>query len=120
MAASATSYEKGIAAERQARRALESQSYSILAERYKTRDGEIDLVARKGDHIAFVEVKRRRTQSDAAYAIGKRQQIRISQAASHFLAEYNDLEHSTASFDVMLISSGEGCHHLENAFFAHA
>ena len=57
---SQTSYAIGVAAEGSARQLLESKSYRIVAQRYKTKAGEIDLVARRGDHLAFVEVKRRK------------------------------------------------------------
>ena len=69
-----SSYAIGVAAECCARRLLESKSYSILAQRYKTKAGEIDLIARRDDHLAFVEVKQRRTQDEAAWSIAPRQQ----------------------------------------------
>ena len=80
-----SSYAIGIAAESSARELLESKSYRILAQRYKTKAGEIDLVAKRGDHLAFVEVKRRRTQDEAAWSILPRQQARIAMAAEVFL-----------------------------------
>jgi putative endonuclease len=113
-----TSYETGIAAECRAKGLLESKNYRILAERYKTKGGEIDLVAKRGDHLAFVEVKGRKTHEEAAYAVLPRQQARIALAAEIFLGEHSELSHCSASFDVILVSPGRGCAHIEQAFLA--
>jgi putative endonuclease len=113
-----TAHATGMAAERRAKGLLESKNYHILAHRYKTKGGEIDLVAKRGDHLAFVEVKRRKTQEEAAYAIQPRQQARIAVAAEIFLGEHLELAHCSASFDVILISPKQGCAHIEQAFLA--
>ena len=113
-----SSYATGIAAECSARQLLESKSYCILAQRYKTKGGEIDLVARRGDHLAFVEVKHRKTQDEAAWSIAPRQQARIAMAAEVFLGEHAALAQCSASFDVILVSPSEGCAHIEQAFLA--
>jgi len=113
-----SSYAVGIEAECSARRLLESKSYRILAQRYKTKAGEIDLVARRGDHLAFVEVKQRKTQDEAAWSIAPRQQARIAMAAEVFLGEHAALAECSASFDVVLVSPSEGCAHIEQAFLA--
>jgi putative endonuclease len=115
---SQTSYALGVAAEGHARQLLESKSYRIVAQRYKTKAGEIDLVARRGDHLAFVEVKRRRTQDDAAWAVGPRQQARIALAAEVFLGEHDGFAECSTSFDVVLVSPSQGCAHIEQAFLA--
>ncbi len=112
------SYATGVAAESRARLFLESKNYRILAQRYKTKGGEIDLVAKRDDHLAFVEVKRRKTHDEAAHAVLPRQQARIAIAAEIFLGEHQDLARCTASFDVILISPSQGCSHIEQAFLA--
>jgi len=112
------SYTIGVAAEMRAKLLLEAKSYRILAERYKTKGGEIDLVAQRGDHLAFVEVKFRRTQEEAAYAVLPRQQARIATAAEVFLGEHAGLSHESASFDVILVSPTQGLFHIEQAFLA--
>ena len=117
-AAAKTSYATGLAAEFRARGLLESKNYRILAERYKTKGGEIDLVAKLGDHLAFVEVKGRKTHEEAAYAVLPRQQARIALAAEIFLGEHAELAHCSASFDVILVSPSRGCAHIEQAFLA--
>lgn len=113
-----TAYATGVAAEGSARGLLESKDYRILAHRYKTKGGEIDLVAKRGDHLAFVEVKRRKTQEEAAYAVLPRQQARIAVAAEIFLGEHSELSHCSASFDVILVTPNRGCAHIEQAFLA--
>jgi putative endonuclease len=113
-----TSHATGIEAESRARGLLESKDYRILAQRYKTKGGEIDLVAKRGDHVAFVEVKGRKTHEEAAYAVVPRQQARIALAAEIFLGEHVELAHCSASFDVILVSPSRGCAHIEQAFLA--
>jgi putative endonuclease len=115
---SLSSHKRGIAAEGRAKGLLEAKDYQILAQRYKTKGGEIDLVARRGDHLAFVEVKGRKTHEEAAWAILPRQQARIAIAAEVFLGEHSELAHCSASFDVILVAPGEGCSHIEQAFLA--
>jgi putative endonuclease len=117
-AGSRTSYRTGVAAERHARGFLEAKDYLILAQRYKTKGGEIDFVAKRGDHLAFVEVKGRKTHEEAAWAILPRQQARIATAAEIFLGEHSELAHCSASFDVILVAPGAGCSHIEQAFLA--
>jgi putative endonuclease len=116
--ASRNSYIVGVEAESSARRLLENKNYQILAQRYKTKAGEIDLVAKRGDHLAFVEVKSRRTHDEAAYSIAPRQQARIALAAEVFLGEHGELSQCSASFDVVLVSRAQGCSHVEQAFLA--
>src|SRR5271165_4594391 len=112
------SYTTGMEAEASAKGLLESKNYRILAQRYKTKGGEIDLVAQRGDHLAFVEVKKRRTHDDAAWAVLPKQQARIAMAAEIFLGEHAELSQCSASFDVVLISPKQGCAHIEHAFLA--
>jgi len=113
-----SSYAIGVAAERCAMQLLESKSYHILAQRYKTKAGEIDLIAKRGNHLAFVEVKQRKTQDEAAWSIAPRQQARIAMAAEVFLGEHAALGQCSASFDVVLVSPSQGCAHIEQAFLA--
>ncbi len=113
-----TAYARGIAAECRAMGLLEAKHYRILARRYKTKGGEIDLVAQRGDHLAFVEVKGRKTHDEAAWAIIPRQQARIAVAAEIFLSEHSELCYCSASFDVILVAADDGCSHIEQAFLA--
>jgi len=113
-----TSYQRGLDAEHTASVLLEAKNYEILGHRYRNAAGEIDLIARRGDHIAFIEVKRRKTQDEAAWSILPRQQARIASAAEGYLAEHLELGACTASFDVVFVTPKQGCAHIENAFLA--
>ncbi|MCI0468214.1 MAG: YraN family protein [Beijerinckiaceae bacterium] len=79
----------GALAERFAAVALRLKGYSILACRYRVQGGEIDIVARRADTIAFVEVKVRPTLDEARFAISETKRRRISRAAKTWLATNN-------------------------------
>ncbi len=79
-------HRQGILAERFAIVLLRLKGYRILACRYQVRGGEIDIVARRGDTVAFVEVKVRPTLDEARTAIGAVKRRRISRAARSWLA----------------------------------
>lgn len=76
----------GLLAERLAVWLLRLKGYQILARRYCIKEGEIDIVARRGDTVAFVEVKVRPTLDEAKEAIGAVKRRRISRAARAWLA----------------------------------
>ncbi|HUI20464.1 MAG TPA: YraN family protein [Methylocella sp.] len=76
----------GLLAERVAVGLLYLKGYRILARRYKIREGEIDIVTRRGDTVAFVEVKVRPTLEEARAAIDFVKRRRISRAARSWLA----------------------------------
>ena len=60
----------GRRAERWASLYLRAKGYQILAQRFKTRDGEIDIAAKRGRHMVFIEVKQRQTLDAALKSIG--------------------------------------------------
>lgn len=78
--------------------------------------GEIDLIVRRGKTIAFVEVKKRTTLDNAAYAIAPRQQERIRRSAENFLAHYPRYANFDVRFDAVLIKFPFHIRHIENAF----
>ncbi|HUZ91987.1 MAG TPA: YraN family protein [Methylocella sp.] len=79
-------YGLGLFAERLAVGLLRLKGYRILARRYAIKEGEIDIVAQRGDTVAFVEVKARPTLDEARVAIGSAKRRRISRAARSWLA----------------------------------
>jgi putative endonuclease len=109
-------YHKGVAAEGQAASMLAGQGYKILSRRFRSPAGEIDLVAAKGDHLAFVEVKARRTLYDAAWAVTTRQQRRIADAAGYWLQNYPEYQNCDMSFDAVLVASHNLTEHIQDAF----
>src|SRR5467141_1278905 len=78
-------FRTGLSAETRAAAYLMAKGYRILAKRFRTPYGEIDLVARKRNLLAFIEVKARANLDDAAYAVTARQQARIIEAAQAWL-----------------------------------
>lgn len=75
-------------AEATAARLLQAEGALVLATRYRTPHGEIDIVAREGNTLVFVEVKARRSRDEAAHAISPRQWARLEAAALHVLSVY--------------------------------
>ncbi len=87
--------------ERAAARFLRRRGLRVLHRGYRTRLGEIDLIARDGETLVFVEVKARR-QGVPAEAVTPEKQRRITLAALHFLRKYGLLD-SRSRFDVVAI-----------------
>ena len=98
---------------------LGRRGYEVLARRYRTRAGEIDIVARDGDTIVFVEVKARKTGAygGAAAAVVFRKQHRIAHMASDYLCR-NRLHNRPCRFDVVAIDFNDG--HPRVAVYTHA
>jgi putative endonuclease len=110
------SYRFGLQGEHRASAFLASNGFEILAHRYRKSCGEIDLIAKRRDHVAFVEVKARQTCEEAAWAIAPRQQAKIRAAAEAFLAENPDYGSYSASFDVILVAKDADLVHIPQAF----
>ena len=93
-------------AEQGAARFLERQGLTIVARNYRTRLGEIDLVAMEGEVLVFVEVRMRSSArfGGAAESISGRKQARIAAAAGHFLARFRQAPR--CRFDVVLVEEG--------------
>ena len=96
-------YRLGHVAEWRAVWRLRMAGYSILARRYKTKLGEIDIVARRGGILAFVEVKARADVSVAVDALGGRQFGRVARAASLFIAQHPHHAACSMRFDAVLV-----------------
>jgi putative endonuclease len=111
-------FKAGVGAEAQAAAHLVADGFEILAQRYRTACGEIDLIARRAELITFVEVKARGRLDDAAYAVTRRQQSRIIAAAQLWLAAHPDHASRDLRFDAILIAPGTSPLHLIAAFDA--
>jgi putative endonuclease len=100
---------------------LTHRGYAILARRYRTRHGEIDIIARHRDAIVFVEVKARRWETCGAPAesITPAKQRRIAVVATDYLADRGWLE-VACRFDVVSVwfheDGGSRVEVLEGAF----
>ncbi len=86
---------------------LQGRGYTILARNYRRRTGEIDIIAREGEMLVFIEVKTRSggTYGSPAAAITPRKQRQISRTAQYYLAE-QDLFDTPARFDVVAVVIG--------------
>jgi putative endonuclease len=111
-------FRTGISAEGRAAALLMAKGYRILAKRFRTPHGEIDIVARKRDLLAFVEVKARASLDDAAYAVTGRQQQRIVAAAEAWLMAHPEHAEFELRFDAILIAPRSLPRHLKAAFDA--
>ncbi|MBI3701389.1 MAG: YraN family protein [Afipia sp.] len=111
-------FQTGISAESRACVYLIAKGYRILARRFKTPYGEIDIVARRRGLLAFVEVKARATLDDAAYSVTPQQQGRIVNAAQMWLAAHDDHANLDMRFDVVLVAPKSLPRHLMAAFDA--
>ncbi|MGF6311887.1 putative endonuclease [Bradyrhizobium sp. i1.8.4] len=111
-------FRTGISAESRAAALLIAKGYRILARRFRTPYGEIDLVARRRNLITFVEVKARASLDDAAYAVTPRQQQRIVNAAQAWLMAHPEHAEFDLRFDAVLIAPKSLPRHLLAAFDA--
>lgn len=111
-------FRTGLSAEAKAAALLMAKGYWILARRFRTPHGEIDIIARKGDLLAFVEVKARASLDDAAYAVTPRQQQRIIDAAQGWLMAHPEHAEFELRFDVILVAPKSLPRHLKAAFDA--
>jgi putative endonuclease len=111
-------FRTGLSAESRAAALLMAKGYRILAKRFRTPYGEIDLIARKRNLLAFIEVKARANLDDAAYAVTPRQQQRIIEAAQAWLVAHPEHANFELRFDAMLIAPRRLPRHLLAAFDA--
>jgi putative endonuclease len=83
---------------------LKASGYKIIVKNYKTKFGEIDIIAKEKDTLVFIEVKTRHTDEFGGplAAVNKFKQNQISKAALTFLKEKNFLE-KRARFDIVSI-----------------
>ena len=97
---------------------LRLAGYRIVARGFRTAVGELDIVARRGGVLVFVEVKARGDLATAAEALGPRQRRRIARAAAAFLKARPGLAGLDVRFDVMLVRPWRLPAHLADAWRA--
>lgn len=119
----ASNHESGLWGEKIAVRFLRKKGYRIFETRYRSRFGEIDIIAAKGNILAFVEVKLRKSSkfAQALEYVDGRKQARLVTTAACYLAEHSSS--LQPRFDVIEIYAPEGVltkdpviNHLEDAF----
>ncbi len=94
---------------------LRAKGWRILGTRVKTPAGEIDLVARRGQLIAFVEVKWRRKRADLDHAIDEHRLARVAAAAEAVAHRYAEAGEDIR-IDVILLAPGCFPRHIANAW----
>jgi putative endonuclease len=109
-------YLRGRGAERMALALLLLKGYRPLARRYAAFGGEIDLIAKRGGTIAFVEVKARIHMDDALAAISARKRQRFSRAARAWAARNPWAANKTLRADAVFIAPGRWPRHVVAAF----
>ena len=110
----------GRKAETMAARYLKKQGYKIIERNYRTRSGEIDIIAREGETLVFVEVKARASDrfGSAKAAVTPHKQRQVAKVALGYL-KMTDQSHVKARFDVVTVTRREDRHEIHlirNAF----
>lgn len=96
--------------------ALRLKGYRIIARNFRTRSGEIDIIARRGDLVAIVEVKARDGVAAAVDAVGHHSRERIRRAAGLWLARQKDAPQLSLRFDIVAVLPRRWPVHLPDAF----
>ncbi len=110
--------EVGNTGEKIAKEYLIEQDFKILERNYRTRFGEIDLIAAKNERIVFVEVKSRNSLNYGypSEAVNQKKKNKIISTAKHYIM-MNELRNMDFRFDVIEVYlKDENIHHIENAF----
>jgi putative endonuclease len=111
-------FHSGRAAEEAVARHYDRCGAAIAASRWRGTAGEIDLVARDGAGVVFIEVKKAATHAEAAERLSRRQMDRIYAAASEFLEGEPRGQLTDCRFDVALVDASGRVEILEHAFGA--
>ncbi|MGN0596106.1 MAG: YraN family protein [Ruminiclostridium sp.] len=118
----ASKKEKGDFGESAVCEYLENKGYAIKARNYRRRCGEIDIVAEKTGHTAFVEVKTRKFGSmvTGVEAVDRRKQIKIIKTADLFISEYGCEQNTTFDIAEVIITSDEIPQVIEICYYEEA
>src|SRR5210317_157622 len=99
------SYHAGCVAEDIVAQDYARRNHGIAARRWRGKAGEIDLVARDGDTVVFIEVKKSRNFATAATRLGRRQMDRICASAGEFLAGEPKGQLTDVRFDLAMVNN---------------
>jgi putative endonuclease len=109
-------YRQGLRQELFCALLLICKGYRILRRRYRSPYGEIDLVARRGKELVFLEIKYRRNMLEARHAITYTQRQRIERAALAYLQQFHLPLNTPFRFDAIFCAPRHFPHHLPNAW----
>lgn len=102
---SLTAYHAGLSAEKSVARKYVRCGFDIVAERYKSSEGEIDVIARHNDKLYFIEVKKSKTFERAAERLGAKQMQRIQNASLLYLQKMELPLETDMRFDLALVDA---------------
>jgi len=108
--------KRGLLAEYRAALCLMLKGYRIVAMRYRTKLGEIDIITRRGDLVACVEVKARGSFDEAVFAVSDTAQRRIRAASDLWLSRQADFHRLSVRYDIVAVMPWRWPRHLPNAF----
>ncbi|SMY06026.1 YraN family protein [Flavimaricola marinus] len=111
-----THHYAGLAAEDIVSRDYACRGGKVVHRRWRGSGGEIDLIARDGDQVIFIEVKKSRTFGQAAHRLSRRQMDRICSAATEFLGGEPRGQLTDIRFDLALVDGQGAVQIIENAF----
>ncbi|MDD2717794.1 MAG: YraN family protein [Candidatus Wallbacteria bacterium] len=117
MASGNSRKELGEHGEHRASEYIRELGFSLVAENFRSRFGEIDLIVSCGEQLVFVEVKTRKTAfgMDPGFLVNRAKQQRIKKTALYFIAIHPEYQNYNFRFDVINIIDWK-IEHLENAF----
>ncbi len=106
----------GGSAERLAAGLLRMKGFRILEQRFRGPGGEVDLIAKRGSILLFIEVKARKDMETAAYSITERQKARIIDAARAYIGQHPEYSELSMRFDAMLVARWRLPRHIKGAW----
>ena len=109
-------YRKGFVAEYFAAAILIIKGYRICNMWYRTKLGEIDIIARKGDLAIFIEVKARKTVPLGVDAVSLTAQNRIRGASDLWLQKQSRASRLSQRYDIIVVTPWRFPHHFIDAF----
>jgi putative endonuclease len=112
------SYHAGLAAEESVALLYGRSGCAVAARRWRGKSGEIDMIARDGATVIFIEVKQSRSHAEAALRLTPHQFQRIYKAAEEFIGQEPMGSLTDVRFDVALVDGVGRIEILENAYSA--
>jgi len=109
---------RGAEGEQKAAAYMQASGWTVLERNFRGAGAEIDIIAEKGDTVAFVEVKAWKAlpQGELEHSIDSRKQARIARAARSWLSRSFARPERRLRFDVIFLGGESGLRHIENAF----
>jgi putative endonuclease len=97
--------------------ALRLKGYRLLAHRYRAPTGEVDLIMRRGEVTAFIEVKQRSSADASIESVTAGKARRIAAAASSWMSRDPKAARQFCRFDIVAVAPYHWPRHIENAFY---